>query len=110
MDKHEFQCKSWRFVYSLIAPYIVRKFNLTHDDLDVPDPCFVVCNHASSWDPLMLGCCFPNNKIYYVASEHIFRWGFVSKLISWALDPIMRLKATSEAKTVQQMLRRLKDG
>lgn len=110
MDKHEFQCKSWRFVYSLIAPYIVRKFNLTHDDLDVSDPCFVVCNHASSWDPLMLGCCFPNNKVYYVASEHIFRLGPVSWIIEKLVAPIPRRKATLGTDTVMQCLRHMRDG
>jgi len=100
----------YRAAYRLLGPVLRRAFSYDCEDVQPKsDTYMVISNHNLNWDPLLVGIAF-REPMYYVASEHIFRWGFVSKLISWALDPIMRLKATSEAKTVQQMLRRLKDG
>jgi hypothetical protein len=48
--------------------------------------------------------------MYFVASEHIFRWGLLSKLIVFLQAPIARLKATADTSAVRQVLRRLQEG
>ena len=57
----------------------------------------------------MVGLAFPD-QMYYVASEHIFRWGFISKLINFLVAPIPRVKAITEIQTVINILKRLKAG
>jgi 1-acyl-sn-glycerol-3-phosphate acyltransferase len=53
---------------------------------------------------------FPDTPIRFVASEHIFRHGPVSRLLEWLVAPIPRRKAASGADTVMRVLRALKDG
>jgi hypothetical protein len=48
--------------------------------------------------------------MYYLASEHIFRWGLLSRLIVFLQSPIARLKATADTHAVRQVLQHLKRG
>lgn len=110
MDKHEFQCRSWKLLYNVAIPVIKKMFNLRHDVFDMEGPCIVVCNHVTAWDPLLLSASFPKTKLYYVASEHLFRKGIISKIIIGLLDPIPRKKSTTATDTVKSCLRHLRDG
>lgn len=69
----------------------------------------VLCNHNTDWDPILLSQAFPN-YMSYVASEHIFRWGFKSKVIKFCVDPIARLKGTTAVTTVREILNKIKSG
>ena len=100
---------TWKLLRSLLRPYIKLRFNFTYEKCDVEGPCLIMGNHDSNWDPLFLGCAFPR-QMYFVASEHIFRWGFVSKLLKFFLDPISRMKGTTAGDTAMTILRRLKKG
>ena len=64
----------------------------------------------TTWDPLLLAMSFPDKPIRFVASEHIFRHGLVSRLLTWLVAPIPRKKAASGADTVMASLRALKAG
>ncbi len=79
--------------------------------LPAPDtgPCLVLSNHNTDWDPLLLACSF-RRQMYFVASEHIFRWGWKTKLLQLFLDPIPRLKGRAAADTAMTVLRRLRKG
>lgn len=112
MDKkrHEFLEKAWKIIYKIGAPIIKWKFNLSSDEIYIDGPCVIIANHVSGWDPLQLAMSFPKLKLYYVASEHIFRWGILSKIISFLLEPIPRKKGTMGTDTVMMCLRHLKAG
>lgn len=103
-----------RFVYKILQivmnPILKKKLNYSYVKyFPTNHPYIVLANHNTDYDPLLLGLAFPN-QIYYVASEHIFRWGFVSKLINFLVAPIPRVKGTTEIQTVMNILRRLKAG
>ncbi len=104
----------YKFVFNIfhfaIKHLLHRKFNY-HFEKVVPhnQPYIVLVNHNTDYDPLMVGVSFPR-LLYYVASDHIFRWGFISKLIMFLVDPIPRMKAVTETETVKQILRRMKAG
>ena len=83
---------------------------MTHEDLDLDGPVLLIPNHVSAWDPLLVAMSLPNKQVYYVASEHIFRLGFVTKLLDWLVGPIPRRKASSGADTVKACLRHLREG
>ena len=99
----------WKILRTLLRPWIIHKFNFKSEIYNVDGPCLVLANHNTDWDPLVVATAFPN-QMYFVASEHIFRWGFVSRIIHWLVAPISRLKSRTGASTVMTVLRKLRDG
>ena len=109
-DRHRFHDVFWKGISHVIKPFIAGKFNATNEELYVDGPCIIISNHVTDWDPLLVGASFPKKQLYFVASEHIFRLGFVSKLIEFFLAPIPRRKASMGTDTVMSCLRHLKAG
>lgn len=99
----------WRFLRPLVKLIVWIKFNFRAKAVDVEGPYIVLCNHVTDWDPLLLGAAF-KKQMYFVASEHILRLGFVSKLLVWLVDPIARQKGGSAAGTVKAVMRTVKGG
>lgn len=108
--KHRLRHKIvWKILHAVLPLWLKPKFNYSYESCDIPGPCLVLANHDTDWDPLLLGLAFPR-QMYFVASEHIFRWGFLSKLITWLVDPISRLKGATAGDTALTIIRRLRGG
>lgn len=107
---HVRHVKVWKFLVALLTPFITHKFNLKAEQCNVEGPCIIIPNHVSNWDPLIVAISFKKKQMYYVASEHIFRWGFVSKLLEYFLAPIARRKASVGSDTVMAILRHVRAG
>ncbi len=75
----------------------------------VKGPFLLVSNHVTDWDPVLVGCSFPQ-QFYFVASEHLFRSGLGGRFVAWAQAPIPRQKGGAAAGTVLAMMRHLKKG
>lgn len=99
----------WRFLRKTATPFLKRKFHYTFETCEEKGPLLVLCNHNTDWDPLLLGIAFPD-YLSFVASEQVFRWGWMSRLIVWLVDPIARVKGQSAVETVITILRKLKSG
>ncbi len=100
----------FRILKIIIKPYLVKKLNYSYEKAKPRNhPYIVLANHNTDYDPFLVGLAFPD-QMYYVASEHIFRWGFISKLINFLVAPIPRVKAITEIQTVINILKRLKAG
>ena len=69
----------------------------------------VVANHNMDYDPILVSMAF-DDHLYFVASEHVFRWGLLSRLLVWAFAPIARMKGTADAQSAMQILRTLRKG
>ena len=69
----------------------------------------ILTNHNTNWDFFYFGAPF-RGHMYFVASEHIFRLGFTSKLIRFLADPIARKKGASSQETIKEIKRRLDQG
>ena len=110
MSRYEQHQKIWRILYALCHRWICRKFHLTHEDLRVEGPVLLIPNHVSAWDPLLVAMSLRDKQVYYVASEHLFRLGPVTKLLNALVAPIPRRKASSGADTVKACLRHLREG
>ncbi|MBQ5977808.1 MAG: 1-acyl-sn-glycerol-3-phosphate acyltransferase [Oscillospiraceae bacterium] len=110
MDSYTRHQKIWRILYALTNRWICRKFNMRHEDLDLEGPVLLIPNHVSAWDPLLVAMSLRKKQVYYVASEHIFRLGPVTRLLNWLVAPIPRRKASSGADTVKACLRHLREG
>jgi len=73
------------------------------------NPYIVVSNHNTDFDSILLGISF-RKHMYFVASEHIFRTGWLRKLLVCFLDPIPKRKGGTDVGTAMQMMRRLRRG
>jgi len=106
-----------QFVFSLLRPVfnlVYRILYNVHTHKFRPEagqrgPYLVLSNHVTNPDPFFIcGCLtFP---VSFVASDHIFRLGFLSRAMTWLVDPIPKLKAASDIKTIRDMMARLKRG
>lgn len=109
--KHEIRHKRvWAALYRIASKYVKYKFNLKADVYSGTGPCIVIPNHVTDWDPLLVAMSFPKNNLYFVASEHIFRKGLISRVINWLFAPIPRRKASVGFDTAAMCLRRLREG
>lgn len=99
----------WRLFRPLVRLILFFRFNYRCGTSSPKGPCIVVCNHVTDWDPLLVGSAF-RHQMYFLASEHIMRLGFVSRLLDWLVHPIVRQKGGSAAGAVKEMLRVLKAG
>jgi len=100
----------WKLLLPLVRLFLWIRFGYRCEKpKELPENYLVLANHCTDWDPLFVGAAF-NRQMYFVASEHIARWGFAYKLISKFLAPIMRYKGSVAAVTVVETLRKIKAG
>lgn len=105
--KHD---RFYRFIRPLVILFAKLRFGYTYDlAKDLPENYIVISNHATDYDMLFVAASFPR-QMYFVASEHIARWGILSKLIQYVFDPIFRPKGASAAATVMDMVRKARKG
>ena len=101
----------WKILQMTAGLLVRMKFDLKHDDLRMEGPVLLISNHVTSWDPLIVAQSLRHKQVYYVASEHLFRKGFLTRILKWIVDPIPRSKGTaSGTDTVKACLRHLKQG
>ena len=110
MDEYAFHLKVWRILHALCSRWIRRKFNMRFEPLRVEGPVLLVPNHVNAWDPLLVAMSLRDKHVYFVASEHLFRLGFLSRVIEKLVAPIPRRKASSGTDTVKACLRHLRAG
>ena len=72
-------------------------------------PCLILSNHATDFDPILVGLSFPEH-MYYVAGENVMRMGFLSKIVTRYASVIQRVKGTTDAEAALQILRTLRKG
>ncbi len=101
----------YKLLLPLVAVFVRLRIGYTYEKVkDLPEgPYIVLSNHTTDYDPLLVGVSF-KQQMYFVASEHIMRWGFLSRLLQYAFDPIVRYKGTVAASTVMTILRRIRKG
>jgi hypothetical protein len=88
--------------------FLKLKFNYTFEKAPKIDgPFLLLANHTTDLDPLMIGCSF-NQHMYFVASEHLYRRGFLTKLLKWGFAPIARIKGSTDTVSAMTILRTLK--
>ncbi|SHH65071.1 1-acyl-sn-glycerol-3-phosphate acyltransferase [Sporobacter termitidis DSM 10068] len=99
---------AWQILRFPAYLFLMLKFNYTCVQAPkIPYPFILVANHVTDFDPIMVGCSF-GQQMYFVASEHLFRRGFVSKLLSWLVAPIARVKGSTDTVSAMNIMRALK--
>ena len=99
-----------RLLVLLLRPFLCLIFRFRLEKNKLTGPTLVVCNHVTNFDPLLVSVCFPKDHMHFVASEHLFRLGWISRFLKYVFDPIPRRKATSGADTAMASLRKLRQG
>lgn len=100
----------WRLLRRLTKPYATRALGFTADIAPALDvPVLVLANHNTDADPLLVAQSFERH-MYFVASEHIFRWGWITRIINYLLAPIPIIKGRSDTYAAMSILRMLRKG
>jgi 1-acyl-sn-glycerol-3-phosphate acyltransferase len=99
-----------RLLVLLIRPFLKVIFRFRFESQKLPGPALVICNHVTNFDPLLVSICFPKDHMHFVASEHLFRKGLLTRFLKYVFDPIPRRKGTTGADTAMACLRKLKQG
>ena len=100
----------WKIVRPLVIVFSYFKFGYRYKKAEnLPEKYIVLSNHTTDFDPLFVAASF-KKQMYFVASEHVARWGYLSKLLFYWLAPIVRYKGTTATATVMDMLRKVRDG
>ena len=112
MDLYKRHCRYWKIIHVIGELLVKIKFGYKYKKIkteELPETYIVLANHVTDFDPIFVGVSF-EKQMYFVASEHIGRWGFVSKLINHIFAPITRYKGTTAASTVMEMIRKVREG
>lgn len=70
-------------------------------------PFLITANHNGDLDPALLAMSF-SEHMYFVSSEHVFRKGFLSKLLVYFFAPIARVKGMTDATAALNVIRAIK--
>lgn len=100
----------YRILYHLIRWPVRVIFGYECDAESLEEPALIVSNHVTDVDFFFVALGLKGSHTYYVASEHIFRLGWVSKVINWLVAPIARRKGTTAMDTAMTMMRKLRAG
>lgn len=109
--------KHWRrhvFLYKVIRwilyPFTGLMYGLKSEKApDLKEACIILSNHTMDIDPIILSRSFPRH-LYFLASEHIFSWGWKSRVIEWVAAPVSKMKGNTDTIAVKEILRRVKKG
>ena len=98
-----------RFFSFLLRPWFQHMFLLDETPFpELPERFLLVSNHVINIDPLLVMHC-TRRYMHFVATEHLFSMGLVSKVICALGDPIPRAQGGNAAATVMDILRKLKN-
>ena len=101
---------AWGLIWLPATLFVKAKLNFRATPApDVKGPYIVIANHNSGWDPALVACSF-RRQMYYVAGEHVLRWGLLSWIITTLLAPISRIKGTTDSAAAIGILKTLKAG
>jgi len=70
-------------------------------------PFLITANHNGDLDPALLAMSF-SDHMYFVSSEHVFRKGFLSWLLTYFFAPIARVKGMTDATAALNIIRTIK--
>lgn len=105
--------KRHKLLWSIARPLCIAGtkiiFNYDAEVYRGEGPYLVMANHNAELDPMLLACSFPE-PLYFVASEHILRKGFVSDLLRWSTRIIPRQKGGNASSTIRGIVRNLGEG
>lgn len=98
------------FLWHLLRWPVKKVFAFTCDEDREEEPTLIISNHVTNFDPILVAYSFPGRRFHFVASEHLFRMGFLSKLLTYLFEPVARRKGVSGGDTALACVRKLRAG
>ena len=96
-----------KVVYFILRPfflvYLYLAYGYQPKKYKLKGNYLIVSNHISMLDPFFLAASF-NFPIYYVASNDIFAYKFISKIITYLVEPISKTKNEVDVATMKDIL------
>ena len=108
--KKKFSERVYGFLWHLVRKPFEWIFAFQHDSDRENVPTLIISNHVTNYDPILVALSFPGRRIHFVASEHLFRMGLISKVLTYLFEFIPRRKGVSGSDTAMSVLRQLRDG
>lgn len=108
--KKTFTERLYGFLWHLLRWPVKKIFAFTCDEDRQEEPTLIISNHVTNFDPILVAYSFPGRRFHFVASEHLFRMGFVSKLLTYVFEPVARRKGVSGGDTALACVRKLRAG
>lgn len=102
--------KKWRVLQTVLGPIFDRVFHYEHETFHADGPCLVISNHVTNFDPILTSLAFPKMPLCIVASEHLFRKGWMTRAIRWLFDPIAKRKGSAGMETAMACMRKIRAG
>lgn len=100
----------YKFLKKAASKKFIKMFNYQFEAANIDNtPFILLANHNMNFDPILVSIAL-NKHLYYVASEHIYRWGFLSSIIKYLAAPIARTKGATDSRTVKEIIRHLRAG
>ena len=107
---HKHHRRVFAILKPTIVPLLLRYLGYRCEKTSVGNvSSIIISNHTTDFDPILVGSAF-REHMYFVASEHIFRWGFASRLIQFLFAPIARTKGQADIGTALTTMRLIKKG
>ena len=108
--------RRYRYTFAFFRP-LFRLYNrAVYNFRILPDPgllpgqaAIVMANHVTNFDPFFIATGY-RRPVFFVASDHIFRLGFVSKIITFLVAPIPIVKSHVDLRTIRTIHGIIKDG
>ena len=110
MKKYKRHKRLWKIIRAIAIPILRTMYKYSCEVYkDLKGPYLVLANHNTDLDPGLVALSFPQ-QMYFVASEHVYRAGFASKVLRYVFEPIAKRKGTSDTVTVMKSIRALREG
>ena len=110
MKKYRRHKRFWNIIRPIAIPILKSIYKFSCEVYpDLKGPYLVLANHNTDLDPGLVALSFPQ-QMYFVASEHVYRAGFASKVLRYVFEPIAKRKGTSDTVTVMKSIRALREG
>lgn len=109
MDARKRHILIWKGAHPIAKALSKLIFNYTADACREEGPLLVLSSHNTEMDPMLTACSF-REPLYFVASEHILRQGWVSSFVSYITEIIARQKGGSSSATIRNIVRHLGEG
>ena len=113
--KDKWTKKRHAVIFTLLRPifklFLKIRYNYSYskDEKTTPKNALIYSNHVTVLDPFMIATSF-KRPIYYMMNDDLFTLGFLSKVISWLVNPIPKSKSKSDLNAVRLSLKVLKEG
>jgi hypothetical protein len=102
-----------KIVYAILRPffeiYLKTKYGYKINKYKLSGNYLILSNHITMIDPFFVATSF-NFPIYYVASNDIFAYKFVSKIIKYLVQPISKTKNEVDIATMKEIITMAKTG